>query len=171
MNTPHHSAALACLRHPTHLGLVTLATRAGALCGLWFEGQRHHPTLPPDSEATPGTPEHALLQSMAQQLDAYFAGHGLGPLPPLDFSAGTAFQQQVWRGLLQVPSGRTCSYGELAAQLGRPTAVRAVAAAVGRNPLSIVVPCHRVLGAQGQLTGYAGGLERKRQLLRLEGVL
>ena len=83
---------------------------------------------------------------------------------------GTAFQQSVWQALCAIPRGSTCSYGQLAAQLNKPLAVRAVGAAVGRNPWSVIVPCHRVLGAQGQLTGYAGGLERKRALLNLEGV-
>ena len=88
---------------------------------------------------------------------------------PLDLSGGTPFQQAVWRALLAIPSGATTSYGALARALGSPTAVRAVGAAVGRNPISIVVPCHRVLGAGGALTGYAGGLARKQALLRLEG--
>ena len=87
---------------------------------------------------------------------------------PLDLSGGTAFQQSVWKALLEIPPGTTTSYGALGRQLGRPLAVRAVGAAVGRNPLSVVVPCHRVLGADGSLTGYAGGIDRKRALLTLE---
>jgi methylated-DNA-[protein]-cysteine S-methyltransferase len=90
---------------------------------------------------------------------------------PLDFAQGTAFQQDVWRALLKIPRGATRSYGALSADVGNPAAVRAVAGAVGRNPLSIIVPCHRVLGADGSLTGYAGGLERKAALLQLEGAL
>ena len=89
---------------------------------------------------------------------------------PLD-AQGTPFQQAVWRALLAIPSGATTSYGALARALGSPTAVRAVGAAVGRNPLSVVVPCHRVLGADGSLTGYAGGLDRKTALLTLENAL
>jgi methylated-DNA-[protein]-cysteine S-methyltransferase len=156
---------LALMRHPTPLGPVTLAASPLGLAGLWFEDQRHHPTL----EGRAWTTEHPLLDAVGRQLDAYFAGEGLGPLPVLDLSGGTPFQQQVWVALLSVPLGHTCSYGDIAARVGRPTAVRAVGAAVGRNPVGIVVPCHRVLGSQGQLTGYAGGLHRKQHLLTLEG--
>jgi methylated-DNA-[protein]-cysteine S-methyltransferase len=87
---------------------------------------------------------------------------------PLDLSGGTAFQQAVWQALLSIPQGATCSYGELAAAIGKPNAVRAVGTAIGRNPISILIPCHRVLGGQGQLTGYAGGVWRKKALLQLE---
>ena len=106
------------------------------------------------------------------------AGFRAGPLKercdfelPLDLEAGTSFQQAVWRALLQIPAGGTTSYGALGQCLGKPQASRAVGAAVGRNPVSVVVPCHRVLGTGGALTGYAGGLERKSALLRLEGAL
>lgn len=85
--------------------------------------------------------------------------------------AGTSFQQAVWRALLDIPAGQTVTYGELATRLGRPEAVRAVAAAVGRNPVSVLIPCHRVIGADGSLTGYAGGLHRKEALLTIEGGL
>jgi methylated-DNA-[protein]-cysteine S-methyltransferase len=102
-------------------------------------------------------------------VQAYFAGQALRFDVPLDLSGGTPFQQAVWHALLTVPSGQSRSYGQLAAQLNNPQAVRAVGAAVGRNPVSIIVPCHRILGAGGQLTGYAGGLWRKEALLRLEG--
>lgn len=159
--------ALVLMQHPTPLGPVTLAASPAGLAGLWFDDQRHRPNLSGCARA----PRHTLLEGVARQLDAYFAGHGLGPLPKLDLGQGTPFQQQVWQALLALPPGTTCSYGELAARVGRPSAVRAVGAAIGRNPLSIVVPCHRVLGAKGQLTGYAGGLHRKQQLLALEGAL
>ena len=86
----------------------------------------------------------------------------------LDLSQGTAFQQQVWRGLLDIAAGDTLAYGALSQRIGKPAAVRAVGAAVGRNPISIIVPCHRVVGADGSLTGYAGGLDRKTALLQLE---
>ena len=88
----------------------------------------------------------------------------------LDLGGGTPFQQAVWQALLRIPRGQTASYVALARSIGKPQAVRAVGAAVGRNPLSVVVPCHRVLGSDGSLTGYAGGLERKQALLRLEGI-
>jgi methylated-DNA-[protein]-cysteine S-methyltransferase len=86
----------------------------------------------------------------------------------LDLNGGTNFQQAVWQALLSIPDGATCSYGEVAAAIGKPSAVRAVGTAIGHNPISILIPCHRVLGGQGQLTGYAGGLWRKQALLALE---
>jgi len=110
-----------------------------------------------------------LLADARRQLAAYFRGELQRfdlPLAP----AGTAFQKSVWRALAEIPWGETRSYGELARAIGRPTAARAVGAANGANPLPIVLPCHRVIGASGTLTGYAGGLERKRRLLALEGL-
>jgi methylated-DNA-[protein]-cysteine S-methyltransferase len=108
-----------------------------------------------------------LLAAQAQLAD-YFAARLTVFDLPLGLVSGTAFQQAVWRALLEIAPGATVSYGELARRIGKPQAVRAVGAAVGRNPLSIVVPCHRVVGANGALTGYAGGLERKVALLALE---
>ena len=108
------------------------------------------------------------LDEVARQLDEYFAGKRevfevrLAPL-------GTAFQQEVWHALQRIPYGTTCSYGDLAEQIGRPRAVRAVGTANGANPIAIIVPCHRVIGSNGTLTGYAGGVERKQMLLELEG--
>ena len=112
-----------------------------------------------------------MLREAISQLQAYFSGRRADFHLPLDLDSGTPFQQNVWRALLALGHGQTTSYGELSARIGKPSAVRAVGSAIGRNPLSIVVPCHRVLGADGSLTGYAGGLERKVALLRLEGVL
>lgn len=151
------------------LGAIRLAASPRGLAGLWFDGQRHQP----DASAWLEAPAHPLLRRTALLLQAYFAGRA-SALPadlPLDLQAGTAFQQAVWQALLRIPRGGTTSYGGIAADLGRPAAVRAVGAAVGRNPISILVPCHRVLGRDGSLTGYAGGLDRKTALLRLEGVL
>lgn len=113
----------------------------------------------------PGNNPGGLTDSMQR----YFAGDlsAINTLPVA--SAGTAFQQQVWRALRQIPCGKTISYGELATQLGRPTASRAVGMANGSNPVGIVVPCHRVIGANGALTGYAGGVHRKQWLLTHEG--
>jgi methylated-DNA-[protein]-cysteine S-methyltransferase len=111
------------------------------------------------------------LIKTAQQLALYFAGQRHDFDLPLDLSGGTEFQQAVWRALLTIPSGQTTSYGQISQSISNPMAVRAVGAAVGRNPISIIVPCHRVLGADGSLTGYAGGLDRKTALLRLEGAL
>lgn len=114
-------------------------------------------------------PQHPLLLQTAQQLKEYFAGDRRHFELPLQFE-GTDFQQQVWQALTEIPYGETRSYAQIASRLGRPKAVRAVGAANGRNPLSIIVPCHRVIGANGQLTGFAGGLTVKAQLLALEGV-
>lgn len=152
----------------TPLGQVLLAASPLGLCGLWFSGQRH---LPAQLADWPQAPSHPLLQRAGAQLTDYLAGRRNAFDMPLDLSGGTAFQQAVWHALLGIAHGRTCSYGALAQAISQPAAVRAVGAAVGRNPLSVVVPCHRVLGAGGALTGYAGGLERKAALLRLEGVL
>lgn len=154
-------------RFATPLGPMLAAATDLGLCGLWFDGQRHQP----DMAAWRLKPEHPLLTQTASFMGAYFAG-GTAPFNlPLDLAGGTPFQQAVWRALLQIPRGATTSYGALSQSLGRPSAVRAVAGAVGRNPVSVLVPCHRVLGMDGSLTGYAGGLERKTALLQLEGVL
>ncbi|MEZ6186704.1 MAG: methylated-DNA--[protein]-cysteine S-methyltransferase [Planctomycetota bacterium] len=114
----------------------------------------------------PGRP--AVLAALAAELDAYFAGRGAGFQVPLR-APGTPFQQAVWAALGELEPGTTCSYGELARRLGRPSAVRAVARANGHNRLAILIPCHRVVGSDGALTGYGGGLWRKRRLLELEG--
>ena len=147
------------------LGPMVLAASDTGLAGVWFDGQRHQP----DTAHWPVADHHPLLRLARAQLSDYFAGHRRRFDLPLDLRSGTDFQQNVWHALLKIPCGSTVSYGALSASLGKPGAVRAVAAAIGRNPLSIVVPCHRVLGAGGALTGYAGGLERKAALLELEG--
>lgn len=146
------------------LGLVIVAATDRGLAGLWFEGQRHLP----DTSGWPHAPEHPVLVQAVAQLRDYFAGRRTQFELPLDLQGGTAFQRSVWQALLAIPRGATTSYGALSESVGRPSAVRAVGAAVGRNPISIVVPCHRVLGRHGALTGYAGGLERKSALLGLE---
>lgn len=159
--SPHPLAAQC--RIATPLGAMTLAATPSGLAGAWFDGQAHHP----GALSAPVDPSHPLLRAAAEQLSAYFAGR-LGRFTlPLD-AAGTPFQHAVWRALGDIPAGATTGYGDIARALGRPQAARAVGAAVGRNPLSIVVPCHRVLGRDGRLTGYAGGLERKQALLTLE---
>ena len=114
--------------------------------------------------------DHPLLREAQRQLDEYFAGLRRTfelPLAP----RGTPFQREVWFALADIPYGQTCTYAQLAMRLGRPTASRAVGAANGRNPLGIILPCHRVVGANGALTGFSGGLEAKRFLLELEGAL
>ena len=157
------------IRTTTALGPARLAASPAGLAGVWFEGQRHEPTRQLHGPgAWADAPGHPLLQEAARQLQQYLRGERAGFDLPLDLSGGTPFQQDVWRALLAINRGATTSYGALSRQLGRPLAVRAVGAAVGRNPLSVVVPCHRVLGAEGSLTGYAGGLDRKTALLALE---
>lgn len=149
------------------IGLVRLAASPRGLCGVWFEG---HDDSPDASHWAPD-PNHALLQQATRQLGEYFAGQRRQFDLALDLSTGTPFQQAVWRALLDIPFGQTCSYGTVSAAIGKPSAVRAVGGAIGRNPISIVVPCHRVIGANGALTGYSGGMHRKVTLLQLEGKL
>ena len=151
-------------RYDSPLGAMVLAATTKGLAGAWFIDQRHAP----DWSAWPMAPADALLRQAAQQLGQYFAATRSQFDLPLDLSAGSAFQQSVWLQLLSIGHGRTSSYGSVSASVGKPAAVRATGAAVGRNPLSIIVPCHRVLGASGALTGYAGGLPRKVALLQLE---
>jgi methylated-DNA-[protein]-cysteine S-methyltransferase len=155
------------LQITTPLGPMLLAASSTGLAGAWFLDQRHFP----DTTNWLPTPDHPLLQAAASQLHRHFNGSQRRFDIPLDLSTGTDFQQRVWHALINIRAGQTTSYGQLAAQLGLPSASRAVGAAVGRNPISIVVPCHRVLGSKGQLTGYAGGLTRKSALLQLEGSL
>ncbi|MEB6481342.1 methylated-DNA--[protein]-cysteine S-methyltransferase [Acinetobacter vivianii] len=111
--------------------------------------------------------QHPMLHKVKQQLEEYFAGQRQQFDLPLDFQ-GTAFQQQVWQALLNIPYGETRSYKEIAVQLGNEKAVRAVGAANGKNPISIIAPCHRVIGSSGALVGFAGGLDKKQILLNLE---
>jgi methylated-DNA-[protein]-cysteine S-methyltransferase len=155
------------MHYESPLGTMLLAATDRGLAGLWFVGQRHGP----DSSGWREDPRHPLLLQAAAQLAEYFAGRRTAFGLPLDLQAGTPFQQSVWQALQAIPPGGTTSYAELGRRVGKPLAARAVGAAVGRNPVSIVVPCHRVLGTGGALTGYAGGLERKTALLRLEGAL
>ena len=144
------------------LGPLTLRADDGALTGLYLPGHRRGP-----APGTLGTRDDAVLPAVREQLAAYFAGERTAFDVPLELR-GTAFQQRVWAALREIPYGETRTYGQLAAALGAPSASRAVGLANGRNPISIVVPCHRVVGASGSLTGYAGGVERKRALLDLE---
>ena len=147
----------------TPLGPVRIARTARGLAGLWFEGQKHHP----GELQVPHRDDDPLLREAARQIAQYFAGERSDFELPLDLP-GTPFQLSVWQALLRIPAGNTRSYGTVAMDVGAPAAVRAVGAAVGRNPASLVVPCHRVLGRDGSLTGYAGGVERKQALLALE---
>lgn len=157
---------LVCKTVITPLGPMLLAASEAGLAGAWFEGQSHHP----DASAWPRVQGQRWLDSAEKELGAYFQqAHQAFKTPRLS-AWGTPFQQSVWLALSDIPCGSTVSYGQLAAHLNKPQAVRALGAAVGRNPWSVFVPCHRVLGAREQLTGYAGGLDRKRALLAHEGV-
>jgi methylated-DNA-[protein]-cysteine S-methyltransferase len=159
---PHHTLQR---RVQSPLGPLTLARSLAGLSGVWFDGQAHHPgalCVPQDEGPDP------VLSTACEALQSIWLGGPATALPPLD-PQGTAFQRSVWLALLDIPFGQLQSYGALAQRLGRPAAARAVGAAVARNPISVLIPCHRVVGAGGALTGYAGGLQRKQALLSLEG--
>ncbi|WP_435283949.1 methylated-DNA--[protein]-cysteine S-methyltransferase [Streptomyces koelreuteriae] len=143
-------------------GPLTLVADDGVLCGLYMTDQRHRPP-----EETFGTRDDTLFTEAEEQLQAYFAGDLKDFTVELRLT-GTPFQRTVWEQLSRIPYGETRTYGQLAATLGTPTASRAVGLANGRNPIGIIVPCHRVVGANGSLTGYGGGLDRKRRLLEFE---
>ena len=167
-----HPIYTAQARAETPLGPVLLAATERGLAGVWFDGQAHHPGVL-DAPVNPSQPH--IAQAM-RELNAYFSHDSSRDAAPSPFSvpldaAGTEFQRAVWAELLRIAPGATSSYGEIARRSGRPAALRAVGAAIGRNPLSVIVPCHRVLGSDGSMTGYAGGLPRKQALLRLEGAL
>ena len=165
MTTPHPNL-VAQARLATPLGDMTAAATDLGLAGLWFDGQAHHP----GPLAVPVDTQQHWLRAADSALRAYFAGkpESMAGLT-LDLH-GTPFQQAVWRALRALPAGTTGTYAQIATQAGSPAGMRAAGAAIGRNPVSVLVPCHRVLGSDGSLTGYAGGLERKRALLRHEGV-
>jgi len=162
--------AICYLEHPSPVGPLRIAASSQGLVAVHMERQRHMPEAvdPAWKRATPADMQaRATLHAACTQLDEYFAGRRRTFDLPLD-ARGTEFQKLVWSGLLAIGFGETSSYGELARRIGRDKAVRAVGLANGRNPLSIVVPCHRVIGADGSMTGYGGGLERKVFLLRHE---
>ena len=149
----------------TPFGPVLLASDGEHLTGFWFEGQKD---FPPDDRDAVVDADAAPFPAVRDQMAAYARGERRTFDLPLAFACGTPFQQAVWRALLGITQGETVSYAELARRVGRPSAVRAVGAAVGKNPISVIVPCHRVVGSDGSLTGYAGGIDRKRSLLRHE---
>jgi methylated-DNA-[protein]-cysteine S-methyltransferase len=151
-------------------GSVYIAATERGLAGMWFTDQRHLPDVSLWTRCDEASQPHVIKEAH-QQLQAYFAGKLQQFDLPLDLSAGTAFQQAVWQALLAIPFGKITSYGALSSSIGKPLAVRAVGTAIGRNPIGIIVPCHRVIGADGSLTGYAGGLHRKEAFLKLEGAL
>jgi len=171
MNLSHAFAPFASThwQMPIHtpLGQMTLVASQQGLCGAWFEHQKHFPHL----QHLPWGPNQCWLLQAKTQLAEYFADKRQQfelPLTPLD---GTVFQQQVWQALAMIPFGKFASYADIARFIGKPQSARAVGMAVGRNPLGIFLPCHRVLSSSGALTGYAGGLERKVALLKIEGIL
>ncbi|MDE2429216.1 MAG: methylated-DNA--[protein]-cysteine S-methyltransferase [Burkholderiales bacterium] len=151
----------------TPVGRLLLAASEQGLAGVYFEEHQHFK----GSTGWQQEASHPVLIAASEQLNAYFAGQRRVFDVPLDLSAGTAFQQAVWRALLTIPFGQTESYAGLAKMLRNPQAVRAVGAANGRNPVSIIVPCHRVIASNGALTGYAGGIANKQRLLQLEAEL
>ncbi|ARP82972.1 cysteine methyltransferase [Bordetella genomosp. 8] len=149
---------------PSPVGALTLVARASKLVAILWENERPgRVLLGPTHEAS----DDPTLLEVERQLEEYFSGQRYRFDLQLDFD-GTEFQKKVWTALLDIPYGETCSYADIAMRIGNATAVRAVGAANGRNPISIIAPCHRVIGSSGALTGYAGGLEAKQTLLTLE---
>ncbi|MGH8162636.1 MAG: methylated-DNA--[protein]-cysteine S-methyltransferase [Gammaproteobacteria bacterium] len=147
---------------PSPIGRLTLTANEKALTGIYFEGEQ----VPP-ADGRENRPSHSALKTARRQLEEYFASRRRSfdiPLAP----EGTAFRRRVWKALERIPYGETRSYGDIARSIRNPKAARAVGAANGANPIPIVVPCHRVIGADGTLTGYGGGLWRKGMLLALE---
>ena len=147
------------------LGELTLAATDKGLCGLYFPS--HQPAPKREGWKRDDGPR---FDGARAWLENFFAGKKPGKLPKLAPLQGTPFQRCVWDALRSIPRGKTTTYGEIAREIGAEKAVRAVGAAVGRNPLSLFIPCHRVVGKNGSLTGYAGGVERKKRLLELEGI-
>ena len=150
----------------TALGPARLAIDNTDLIGLWFRGQQHEPQWVAGEERI-ASEKNPTIRAIADRLSEHLQGLEDIALPALA-PRGTPFQRLVWDALMKIPRGQTTTYGALAASIGRPSATRAVAAAVGRNPISVLIPCHRVIGSDGSLTGYAGGLGRKRALLAVE---
>ena len=156
----------ACARVTTPLGEMWLAADAQGLWGAWFTDQRDAP----EGAAARArlAPDWGCLPEVRAQLHDYFAGQRRCFDLPLHFKAGTDFQRCIWQTLRSIPYGQTSHYASIASRAGRPAAVRATGGAIGRNPISIIVPCHRVVGRDGSLTGFSGGLHRKQALLALE---
>jgi methylated-DNA-[protein]-cysteine S-methyltransferase len=149
------------------LGLITLTATERGISGLDFAEQKHWPA---DSDTWQKN-DGPRFDSARAWLSSYFDRQPPAALPEIDLQTGTAFHKLVWEALKNIPSGQTRTYAQISEQIGHPNAVRAVGAAIGRNPLSLIVPCHRVIGSSGLLTGYAGGVDRKRWLLEHEGAL
>ncbi|MFI8275379.1 methylated-DNA--[protein]-cysteine S-methyltransferase [Streptomyces sp. NPDC085929] len=163
MSTTQHTKQHAVVESP--YGPLTLVATGGVLSGLYMTGQRHRPAEESFGERVAATEDP--FPEVVRQLAAYFAGELTEFDVPVRLE-GTAFQRSVWDQLVRIPYGETWSYGKLAAKLGKPNASRAVGLANGKNPVGIIVPCHRVIGASGSMTGYGGGVERKVRLLSFE---
>ena len=154
-------------RFTTPLGPVLATANERGINGIYFVGQRYEIIIENDWREARDDP---VLNECARQLGEYFEGKRREFDLPLA-AAGSDFQERVWREIARIPFGETVSYAELARRAGAPGSARAAGAATGRNPLAVVVPCHRVVGSDGSLTGYAGGLERKTRLLEIEGAM
>jgi len=149
------------------MGDLLLVSKGGKLTGIYFAGQRH---IPSHVMTWPEAPRTPIFQATIRQLKEYFAGSR--SVFDLDLEPeGTEFQKKVWRALQKIPRGKLTSYGFVARRVGRPAGARAVGGAIGRNPIAIVIPCHRVIGTNQTLTGYAAGLSSKKALLQIEGML
>lgn len=149
------------------LGGITLGSDGKTLIGLWFDGQRYFAdVLDPVHEERPILP---IFKEARRWLDVYFSGQEPQLIPALTFR-GSDFRKRVWQHLMEIPYGQTTTYGQLARMLGCKSA-QAVGGAVGHNPLTLIVPCHRVVGTGGSLTGYAGGIDKKVRLLQMEGIM
>ncbi len=158
----------------TPLGNMLLAASQHGLAGAWFtQGQKYTPSDTLRAAwplASQGIASQAILDAASQQLAGYFLGQLTAFDLPFDLSSGTEFQQSVWREIIKIESGTTNAYGAIGKAIHKPQAARAVGAATGKNPISIIIPCHRVVGSSGAMTGYAGGLDRKIALLKIEGI-
>lgn len=157
MNTIYYT------EYSSPVGTLILSGTEEGLNGLWIRGEKHAPVVESSWKR-----EDSRFTEVLHELDAYFAGELKDFHSRLASAAGTPFQQQVWKALTEIPYGVTISYGELARRINNPAAVRAVGLANGKNPISIIVPCHRVIGANGSLTGYGGGMAAKKWLLEHE---
>ena len=157
-------------QYSSPLGAMTLACDENAVVGLWFNGQRHFGNVLPEETTAE---QHPLLEEAGRWLDIYFSGQKPDFLPPLRYDS-TPFRKRVCDIMLTIPYGSTMTYGEIAAKLARDMgtekmSAQAVGGAVGHNPISLMIPCHRVVGTSGSLTGYGGGIGRKVKLLEMEG--
>lgn len=150
--------------HDSPVGALTLKSDGAKLVSIWFEKDKRDASRPGQASGV----RDAILDQTRRELDEYFAGKRKTFDVAFAPAEGTGFQRSVWKALTKIPFGQTVSYGYIAKAIGMPSAVRAVGAANGANPIPIIVPCHRVIGANGSLTGFGGGLDRKRYLLGLE---